>query len=1792
MVLTTLTFFSILLAAYLVSSNQARESSFAIAARNINRPDNNAILNQGMMMLLRGTADPNSPFFGEDLLSDYYGRRDYLSLIIEPGSTPSLTNQFARITCISDPDDPNDMPLNGLIVNDQYAGRVITFTSAQDPSWENTTFRVLRSIRTATNNVDLIFAVPTELDAAQLTDNDKLTMNGVPRNAAGVGFASGSISIDTMPQTFGGSPRGFSMPLVFQPNHLNRAVDKRAALGAERSSDFDEGYDASDFNNWFLCHRRPDGSVIPSFHRPSVLNYIINEQPSWSSASPDLVVSLARGTFRPLPIHSNFAGTNLNEAFTGGNENFALRAPLPLNNEAQLNQFMLALVNGQLDVDNDASGVNDSVWIDLDLPLITSPEGKLLKPMIAPMIEDLSGRLNINAHHNVVLTPSSTTTLDSAGLQSDQALWAGTRSDIPNPSIALPAASPNRRTVFRGLGTGPAEIALPTVPLSNMVNSRYLRRPGDTASPQQPGTDGADVLDTLRTGARPARQTTSNGHGYSIDPFGRGGTGIGRSGEIVAAESGRVISVDDSMTAFNETINESVNDPYEYDPSGASRGDLALTLDEFEVFLRSNDFDLAMLPGRLRNLLATSPGLANAVTPLSVSDDTLPPVSFAGGESTFEAIARALTDMGVPAASLEEVIAPEIRRGNKIDINRRTGNLVDDTVPPNGVIDEPGEVVAETVAFAPSSDVPTNYNSTNPSYSFGATDSGRALLARHLYVLMMAVTDGVDFPVTDSSVVNATNYKARRVAQWAVNVVDYRDPDSIMTRFQFDPSPLTGAWTPSEEVWGVEAPDLLFSEATAFHDVGVRDTDLDSSGRDKSAPMMPDEDTDQVRIPQGSLFLELLCPRATVDNTDENQASNFGFPQELYSNVSAGPPTLDLARLAPGGSPVWRVAFSDPHYDALPGRYAASGNEDNDPEAVRTDRVESASFDPASLDEVDSAFGSLGINRFLLFRTFADPGSLDTLAPTLGVAPEQVFFLRSSTASLEPGQFVTIAPRSVTSLGSHAPSPGAVADRPSSHRFSVEADGVIHFRQDNTRHTPMLERATTASYTPALPLIAETFPPSTILGAPANFSANVFADNRVGLNVSEPLPSGGNYYPEPTFRYLGTTSPEFPLSDAYVEISSGGMTAPNVPFDVDSTFGDRLPVSEVPTAPTDGVTSNETALGTIPRYCSAFLQRLANPLLPFDATTNPYRTVDWMSIDLNVFSGEEQLSAIVQGGEYTQRTRQRNGFIDGNRVNALYSYSTDFEDPSATLDEMASDYFSFSETDPVAGAMQSSLNFLNTEDSSNTGFVGFHPSIGSGGAAGVANDHWTDRNFPQIPYAVHPWLNRDFATHYELMMVPACSQSRLFEEFSVSTSSAITSVASDAAGTLVTTLTPHGFEDGDWIRVDGVEGLTSFNGDHQIITSGLNNFTIAFALPATPIATPGTGVVSKIPDVYAGMANRGQLNSWTAPFRHLLNFFHNPANAADTVPLGRFLDLVHTTPRFSGELEAISPANVTADLNRLYPVPFNFVFDNRRQGMINPNTLNNFQVWRGLMQGHLNDAEYTNPAGMGAATQLAFDTFLQNRRGYLLNETFTPVTGTGPFNYLPNHLRSELPTEFAGVFRDASRAAFMPAVRDAGATALLRRSPNNSGLLRNHSTLDNPTPAAGETANASKFVVRDIRQTPVAPVWTQFLAPASVSSPALPMDRNRNPWMRYQTAMRMPNLASDNSQVFVVRLTLGFFEVDPSNTNNLGVEYNESIGEVQRYKALFVIDRSRPVGFIPGQDLNARDTVIFERFFQ
>ena len=48
----------------------------------------------------------------------------------------------------------------------------------------------------------------------------------------------------------------------------------------------------------------------------------------------------------------------------------------------------------------------------------------------------------------------------------------------------------------------------------------------------------------------------------------------------------------------------------------------------------------------------------------------------------------------------------------------------------------------------------------------------------------------------------------------------------------------------------------------------------------------------------------------------------------------------------------------------------------------------------------------------------------------------------------------------------------------------------------------------------------------------------------------------------------------------------------------------------------------------------------------------------------------------------------------------------------------------------------------------------------------------------------------------------------------------------------------------------------------------------------------------------------------------------------------------------------------------------------------------------------------------------------------------------------------------------------------------------------------------------------------------------------------------------------------------------------LGVEIGGDTGEATRHRAFFIIDRSIPVGFIPGQKLNVLDTVVLKRMIE
>ena len=79
-------------------------------------------------------------------------------------------------------------------------------------------------------------------------------------------------------------------------------------------------------------------------------------------------------------------------------------------------------------------------------------------------------------------------------------------------------------------------------------------------------------------------------------------------------------------------------------------------------------------------------------------------------------------------------------------------------------------------------------------------------------------------------------------------------------------------------VWGCEAPELVITESLAFHDRRVADTgvgqerhpsenqDDDMTNDLTDIGVDVDDDLDQVKIPQGSLFLEFYAAGASSRN--------------------------------------------------------------------------------------------------------------------------------------------------------------------------------------------------------------------------------------------------------------------------------------------------------------------------------------------------------------------------------------------------------------------------------------------------------------------------------------------------------------------------------------------------------------------------------------------------------------------------------------------------------------------------------------------------------------------------------------------------------------------------------------------------------------------------------------------------------------------------------------------------------------------------------------------------------------
>ncbi|MEM7475445.1 MAG: hypothetical protein AAF483_10675 [Planctomycetota bacterium] len=1621
--------------------------------------------------------------------------------------------------------------------------------------------------------------------------------------------------------------------------------------------DSDEPYDAADVHTMFMSHREAGATasnqIIPSFHRPSLINYIINwkkatgsgfaadEQgrplspTTWTEA--EFYATMRRiemATLRPLSyaIQTPASGGPIwrNPQFTGSNAGSAIStvtyslnigdwddwpeqwvtstgAPGPFQ------QWVNGLVLGPWDVDNDQDGVPDGIWLDPDLPLETSPDGKLLKVLVSYYVDDLDSKLDLNA----------TGSLAQANVRRTNALYQpGTTEQFAHGLVDNSFYNSDAEEFFtQGGGYGPAEISMrhlfDNAPFTSAVSqghdqelafynfmlSRYQPHLG--SADVWPGRANADAFsEVMAMSERAPMYRHGQLPGLPLSPTGRASIGLDYLGNP------RVFNV-------TSVVNETSNDPYEATFLRGGNHDSPFTIAEWERLYRVYDADRTLMPERLQRLFGLTDGalagsnLRHELSPrtrhlrapnlgartgrrdLAFGDAQPfnPPFSDTRAyndvngnnmREPLEAKPTQLAELGRGPSSMMQLLNTirhmkgevafdrvamrnffpmEFSKGRAMDLNRPFGNGIDDDG--DGEIDEPSELVTSQVAAYSDSPNATPSFSTVQLYPFeglavpepvavdyatdrqarrsslGAdphlnyTDSTtqiyqgletRQLYARHLYCLaQLLIPDDYCFPNINKlyyqdllekrangeadATVKYDSLRARILAQWAVNVVDFRDADSAMTRFVYDERPFLqdipartdaprNQWevsAASPVVWGMEAPEALLTESLAFHDIRLR-KDPYNSTRDVYH---------QFRTPQGSLFLEIYCPRSTAigDGSANNQNYQGASPALYESDPDV---KLELSRMTPGGGgasyPIWRVYLTGPvdPADATPAlktpneRLMTPGTENWD-EPQRHDlamQLPSSNmfYDADAMARGDSQMladqSGLRLDHFpiaederladpapedariILFtpREFYDPsvtempGIVNPLSQIFQnpYSPrEDVNTLGSPKVSIRGGEYLVVGPRATTYIGSREDSKtGALAgefrNSPNGHSITFNTSGTDYANDDATGQPWVSIPNSQFIATPQSNLL-----PKTNWLVVNQSLESVWADARIdelndigrpypfnGLNISEPLIDNVNWYRQPESqvntgdtatdgaRAAPTFADGFANShpDGYADWMS--QTSPpsiEAPFDEgagDTPFEFWNPVLDPATGATPIIQVGDDAEdvvspGTQFDFSTAYLQRLADPTKPFHTTFNPYITVDWLSIDLTVFNGEDDQDQFdPDGADYPATyfaSRQKLGQQLDSRTmdydaqtgssnggHTFYSATTDkpldvadiprsVAEALAPNDEALWDFLlpNLEVADQQRPSASTSVGAFTTLGYLNSTYALSGDGTTTPASRAAGNDRYlgapanpeapADQWRPLAPY----WPNRQFVTSLDLMMVPTSSPGQFMHEFSA------------------------------WAREDnGTAYAPDFRHDGDETTL---YFPTDRRTPVAPVAEVPPGGTMRV----KGTPNDSGLAIGTTtpvtiepprymPFSHLLNFFQevsslgtpdrhplagltpSPSPLAPTPPmppdpnpknvsLVKLLELVETRSPWNDSERLEAPASVdarnwtgavggindeTAASNMLlaaYRAPYNRFPSNVEPGKVNFNSIAEIGVFQGVWSATIPPSDIDNP---------------------------------------------------------------------------------------------------------------------------------------------------------------------------------------------------------------------------------------
>ena len=1687
--------------------------------------------------------------------------------------------------------------------------------------------------------------------------------------------------------------------------------------------DANEPYDAPDDQNWWLSYfpiNDPGygGALpqlgthgIPSFVRPGTLNWLINQEGgALDSASParlqQILLAIRRATLRPLAIlndpwmpadiqnradgvlkldYSRFSGSNASP----------LGAPINFNtvSAADIRNLVRALAGQDTDgdgrpdwdVDNNGDGIPDGIWVDAGVPLSEDENGRLIKPLVSYLVEDLGGRVNVNLAGNLAQAR------DVIQKSASGALYGASP-----PSLIL-AASPIT-DLPTGFGYGPAEIDIrpifrfsPTAVGNGALTLLSRRMNQYTVSGVDyigaghlidPVTlDGNDLMGVLRQPGLDNLHDPATPQGLPVDKFGRASLTLGIDGGLMV--SGASVAVANAGSAAGDAA----DDPYEMDLPSGRHPDHPFTLTDLEGVLRFTDFDRDALDSELvaiaqahfnGAIAVVNPArqaFADSVTTISnsVADNIgILPQEFrdtvaSGAESREARSPQSLVTRYFPGISLTadqrnavlmQLLPQSILSGGKLNLNRPFGNGIDDDN--DGVVDDPQELRTNIQVLY------DDFTGTRVNTFFSTSDGDvtngvpgpltapplqlplpvtpppfvprpewttpQSLFARHLYVLAMSLlrdtqtpaffdfTGGAPPIVIDPSnqtvkgdgvTINseAEEYRAWRLAQWAINVADYRDPDGIMSRFDYDVEPFDG-WdirsfatqTTFRTVWGMEYPELALEESLAFHDRRVRDTNLDDNLAGPqlrySGGMVRDPHPDQWRLPQGSLFLELRNTRSpdylrTPATEADDESQSWGVPRELYSivNVSGVDEyVLDLGRVAPDGNPVWRVAITKAHPagTTMPD-IQISGDEILQP--VGSDR--SRPFNPATMNRLTATlqperpnfFGPTILNPIdrVIWFTNTDPDPDGNLivdfAPTDSNNVAQVFYNRIPLTSyplanvyLRGGQYAVIGPRSITPVGSleeyyDGTSPQTVHDSNTSEpllsygqyespqRFELTAQRLSHFSFTNTPTNPTEAPAANATIRSVVGIIAGAKPPlgwngPYLVGNPVTGS-----EQAIGLSISEPLPIAGEYYNNPSAA-LVSLKPGFPRDSWYDYTNPGTPTLPDVPFD-DPNNPDT--VSELGTF--FGPDGQRT--GTRERFKTAYLQRLADPTQPYDRDLNPYLSIDYITIDLTVFNGSDDNRRefpTTGSGEWLDPSDEDP--FDATVVSIREAFGSRYKTGRTIFQDKSNPLLSNENLSHSANTFPPQQTQVLTLGNSRLGghdpYFPISLSLQSivdpddGGAVDAIADRTLHSS--SLGYA-----NASYGPRWNVGPTPSAGSERY-------------------AGTP----TVNWFSSIGWLNRPFVSKAELM----WVPTTSAGTFGANFGTTTVDTGfTVGT-------NLYQGAAPPSQVGPrfiYNLAFPHLWNFFSQHEDHTQSPNIHRLLDWVDVPAPFDFEVDFVStnpdlininaatvaapgasqwgaslnyptfgtPATSHPDswtalpapenefwLNRwtieaLRP-PFNFRQPQYRQGRINLNTIKSPRVYRALMEGITDSGDPVEGA--------FFDQFIVSRRGY--------TTGTpGPEGLSPNFNQAQA-SQMAGAFRPAT-------VSD------IASLPNSRGTNPLDKTIMRPGGVIGSYANEPLF-----SRPVVAGVLSEFSERSAVHQ-QLPITR-------------LSNLATDQSNVFAVWITVGLFEVDES-TLTVGNEVGADMGRSKRYRSFHIIDRSIPVMYQPGKMNNADETVLLSR---